>query len=61
MIRILFFLLFVCTALTGSGQTKVEEANRAVFNKIEFFINTQMTDSVYNLASDNFKDQVSED
>jgi len=61
MIRILFFLLFLCTALTGSGQTKIEEANRAVFNKIEFFINTQMTDSVYNLASNNFKDQVSED
>ncbi|NGM67014.1 serine hydrolase domain-containing protein [Sphingobacterium sp. SGR-19] len=61
MIRILFFLLLTCTALTGLGQTKTEEANRAVFNKIEFFINTQMTDSIYNLASEAFREQVSKD
>lgn len=61
MIRKLFFLLFMCTALTGLGQTRTEEANRAVFNKIEFFINTQMTDSIYNLASEGFKEQVSKD
>ncbi len=60
MIRKLFFLLLMCTALTGLGQTRTEEANRAVFNKIEFFINTQMTDSIYNLASDAFKEQVSQ-
>lgn len=61
MIRMLFCLLFMCTALTGFGQTKTEEANRAVFNKIEFFINTQMTDSIYHLASDAFQDEVTPD
>ncbi|MFD1768162.1 serine hydrolase domain-containing protein [Sphingobacterium suaedae] len=35
-----------------------EQANRAVFNRIEFFINTQTTDSIYSLASDNFKSQI---
>ncbi len=61
MIRKLFFLLLMCVALTGFGQTKTEEVNRAVFNKIEFFINTQMTDSIYNLASEGFKEHVSKD
>jgi len=61
MIRNLLFLLFVCAALTGLGQTRTEEANRAVFNRIEFFINTQMTDSIYNLASEDFKVKVSQD
>lgn len=61
MIRKLFFLLLTCSALTGFGQTRTEEANRAVFNKIEFFINMQMTDSIYQLASDGFKEQVSKD
>lgn len=61
MIRNLLFLLFMCMALTGLGQTRTEEANRAVFNKIEFFINTKMTDSIYNLASENFKEQISHD
>lgn len=61
MIRNLLFLLLMCLALAGWSQTKTEEANRAVFNKIEFFINTQMTDSIYNLASNGFKEQVSRD
>lgn len=61
MIRNLLFLLFTCVALTGLGQTRTEEANRAVFNRIEFFINTQMTDSIYNLASEGFKKQISQD
>lgn len=61
MMRNLLFLPLLCAALTGLGQTKTEEANRAVFNKIEFFINTQMTDSIYHLAADNFKEQVGKD
>lgn len=59
--RNLLFLLFMCVALNGIGQTRTEEANRAVFNKIEFFINTQMTDSIYNMAADSFKKEVSHD
>ncbi|WP_294346998.1 serine hydrolase domain-containing protein [Sphingobacterium sp.] len=36
-----------------------EQINRGVYNKLEFFINSQMTDSAYNLASDSFKKQFS--
>jgi CubicO group peptidase (beta-lactamase class C family) len=36
-----------------------EQINRGVYNKLEFFINSQMTDSAYNLASDSFKQQIS--
>jgi len=61
MIRNLLFFVLMGVVLTGWGQTRTEEANRAVFNKIEFFINTQMTDSIYNLASASFKEQVSHD
>ncbi|KGE15721.1 serine hydrolase domain-containing protein [Sphingobacterium deserti] len=57
--RKLFFIVFLLTTLTGAfGQSKTELINRAIFNKIEFFINTQMTDSIYSLASDNFKKQI---
>ncbi|TDS16253.1 serine hydrolase domain-containing protein [Sphingobacterium paludis] len=57
--RKLFFILFLFSTFTGVfGQSKAELINRAVFNKLEFFINTQMTDSIYSLASDNFKKQI---
>lgn len=61
MIRKLFFFILACSTLTGRGQTKTEDANRAVFNKIEFFINTQMSDSIYNMASARFQEEVSRD
>src|SRR5690606_32894870 len=59
MSRNILLMLFVMTFLNSFGQSKVEQANRAVFNKIEFFINTQMTDSIYSLASEKFKSEVS--
>ncbi len=58
MSRNLLLILFLLIATLGMGQSKSELANKAVFNKIEFFINTKMTDSIYNLASANFKEQV---
>ena len=61
MIRNLFCLMLLCSALTGWGQTRTEEANRAVLNRIEFFINQQMTDSIYHLASESFQEKVSMD
>lgn len=51
------FLLFI--TITVFAQDKAEQINKGVFNKIEYFINTQMTDSIYNLASDSFKKQIS--
>lgn len=40
------------------AQTREERSNRAVFNRIEFFFNTQQADSIYRLGSDNFQKQV---
>ncbi len=54
--KILFFI-FSVLSFTSFGQSKSEALNRSVFNKIEFFINTQLTDSIYNLASENFKEK----
>lgn len=51
------FQLFI--TLTVFAQNTEEKVNKGVFNKIEYFINTQMTDSIYNLASDTFKEQIS--
>lgn len=54
---------FLTTILLGItsysfAQTDVQEQiNKGVYNKLEFFINSQMTDSAYNLASDTFKQQ----
>lgn len=61
MSRNLLIMLFLLTSLNSMGQSKAELANKALFNKIEFFINTQMTDSIYNLASANFKSQIPPD
>ncbi|MFD2968447.1 serine hydrolase domain-containing protein [Sphingobacterium bambusae] len=58
MSRNLLLMLSLLFATLGMGQSKSELANKAVFNKIEFFINTKMTDSIYNLASANFKEQI---
>lgn len=59
--RILTIALFVFPFCVVFGQSKAELTNRAVLNKIEFFINTQMTDSIYNLAAESFKQEVSAD
>src|SRR5690606_11074097 len=61
MSRITLFILFSTLSLLSFGQSKSETTNRAVFNKIEFFINTQLTDSIYNLGSTSYKEKVSAD
>lgn len=61
MSRNLLIILSLFISLNSIGQSKSEWTNKAVFNKIEFFINTQMTDSIYALASDNFKSQIPAD
>ncbi|AIM37675.1 hypothetical protein KO02_14060 [Sphingobacterium sp. ML3W] len=35
--------------------TNQEQINHTFYNKVEFFINSQQTDSIYTLANDNFK------
>ncbi|MEJ5056328.1 serine hydrolase domain-containing protein [Sphingobacterium sp. MYb382] len=58
---ILSIALIASSIFFVKGQSKEEQINRALFNKIEFFINSQKTDSVYNLAADNFKEAISGD
>lgn len=40
------------------AQTVIEKQNRAVYNKIEYFFNSQQMDSIYNLANDTFKQAI---
>lgn len=56
-----FFVSLFLFCSTSFGQSRTELRNRAVFNKIEFFINSRLTDSIYNLASDSFKKQIPAD
>jgi len=56
--NLLIILILACISLV-KAQTVDEDNNRAVFNRIEFFINSQQADSIYNLASDKFKEQIS--
>jgi CubicO group peptidase (beta-lactamase class C family) len=55
-------LLLVCNLILLSSfvfaQSPVERRNRTVYNRIEYFINSKQPDSVYTLASDDFKRQV---
>lgn len=55
-------LLFVCNLIFFSSvvlaQSPVERRNRTVYNRIEYFINSNQPDSVYNLASPDFKKQI---
>lgn len=57
-------LLFVCNLILISSlaiaQSPVERLNRTVFNRIEYFINTNQPDSIYNLASEDFKKQITQ-
>ena len=53
-------LLLLCGILIISihsllAQSPVEKLNRTVFNRIEYFFNTDQIDSIYSLASDSFK------
>lgn len=56
----------LCTLLASCGivialfaQSEDERLTRAMYNRIEFFFNSQQTDSIYALASPEFKQQIS--
>ena len=59
-INLLIILVLACLG-TVKAQTVDENNNRAVFNRIEFFFNSQQVDSIYNLANDNFKQNISKE
>ncbi len=52
-------LLLLVSSLSIFAQTEGDNLNRIVYNRIEYFFNTQQTDSIYNLASESFKEQIS--
>ena len=56
--NLLIILVLSCFSI-ANAQTIDEDNNRAVFNRIEFFFNSKQADSIYNLASDAFKEQIS--
>lgn len=54
-------VLLVCTFLSLKNlhaQSPAEKLNRAVFNQIEYFFNINQPDSIYNLASESFKQNI---
>ena len=52
-------ILLGITSYSFAQTNQAEQVNKGVYNKLEFFINSQMTDSAYNLASDFYKQQYS--
>lgn len=56
----LFFAFLLSGISLTFAQSEAERTNRAVFNRIEYFVNTQQSDSIYHLANDQFKEQVKE-
>lgn len=62
MYRIITIIAYVILAGPGMflfAQSPEERTNRAVYNRLEYFFNTQQSDSIYNLASDDFQKQIS--
>ena len=60
MLRYWLVLWVSFSFFSGANAQSINEIkNRAVYNKIEFFYNAQLYDSIYNLASPQFKEQIS--
>lgn len=57
--QLVFTLLIFWCSLSLVAQSEDERLTRAMYNRIEFFFNSQQTDSIYQLASPEFKQQVS--
>lgn len=51
--------ILILSSLHIFGQSPIEDKNRIVYNRIEYFFNMQQTDSIYALANDDFQKQVS--
>ena len=48
--------LLLSSSLSAVAQhSNQEQINHTFYNKIEFFINSQQTDSIYKLANEDFK------
>lgn len=53
------FILSSSFQLVNAQETDAETKNRALFNRIEFFFNSQQPDSIYQLASVDFQKKIS--
>lgn len=51
----LLLIALISNSLTAQQSNTNEQQNKAAFNKIEFFLNSQQIDSIYNMADDSFK------
>lgn len=51
-------LLLISSLSALAQNSNQEQINHTFYNKIEFFINSQQTDSIYKLANENFKKAV---
>ncbi|MGJ1431333.1 serine hydrolase [Sphingobacterium spiritivorum] len=47
--------LLIALSLKAQQTSSQQQQNKAVFNKIEFFLNNQQVDSIYNMADESFQ------
>lgn len=57
--KILLSFTLLLASLSIFGQSAAESQNRIVFNRIEYFFNTQKADSIYALATKDFQKKIS--
>ncbi|ERJ59797.1 serine hydrolase domain-containing protein [Sphingobacterium paucimobilis] len=56
---VLYLLIILCYSTNAWSQSTAEISNRQVYNRIEYFFNTQQTDSIYAMATPNFQKNIS--
>lgn len=54
----IYTLITLLYGAYGYAQSAAENSNKLVYNRIEYFFNTQQTDSIYAMATPNFQKQV---
>lgn len=57
--HVIYSLTILLYSFSGFSQSAVEKNNRLVYNRIEYFFNTQQTDSIYAMASPTFQKDIS--
>ncbi|MFZ4862848.1 serine hydrolase domain-containing protein [Sphingobacterium sp. Mn56C] len=53
--KAVYLLFFITLAQFSFAQSPAEKQNRIVYNRIEYYFNTQQTDSIYALGTDAFR------
>lgn len=57
--NVLFSLVTLFYSMCAFSQSAEEKNNRLVYNRIEYFFNTQQTDSIYAMATPDFRKNIS--